>query len=62
MIVRDTGPGSLYTHSILNVVYQTYQEIEHEYGSIVNLTAEEIVAKLIQRRLNERVREKLLSD
>jgi hypothetical protein len=41
----------LYTHSILNVVYQTYQEIEHKYGSIRNLTPEESSAKLIQRGL-----------
>ena len=48
---EDIVPSSLYTHSILNVVYQTCQEIEHENGSILNLTAEEIVAKLIQRGL-----------
>jgi hypothetical protein len=41
----------LYTHSILNVVYQTHQEIEHKYGSIRNLTPEESCAKLIQRGL-----------
>jgi hypothetical protein len=45
---EDIVPSKLYTHSILNVVYQTYQEIEHKYGSIRNLTTEEIVAKLIQ--------------
>jgi hypothetical protein len=44
-------PSNLYTHSILNLVYQTYEEIEHNYGSILNLTAEEILAKLIQRGL-----------
>ena len=48
---EDILPSNLYTHSILNVVYQTYQEIEHKYGSILNLTTEEIVAKLIQRGL-----------
>ena len=42
---------NLYTHSILNLVYQTYQEIEHKYGSILNLTTEQIVAQLIQRGL-----------
>jgi hypothetical protein len=48
---EDILPSNLYTHSILNVVYQTYHEIEHKYGSILNLTTEEIVAKLIQRGL-----------
>ncbi|HEX3444406.1 MAG TPA: hypothetical protein VHS80_06785 [Chthoniobacterales bacterium] len=44
-------PSNLYTHSILNVVYQTYQEIEHKYGSILNLTTEEIVTQLSQQGL-----------
>ena len=48
----DILPSNLYTHSILNVVYQTYEEIEHKYGSILNLTSGEIVAKLIQRGLS----------
>ena len=48
---EDILPSNLYTYSILNVVYQTYQEIEHKYGSILNLTTEEIVAQLIQRGL-----------
>jgi len=48
---QDILPSNLYTHSILNLVYQTYQEIEHKYGSILNLTTEEIVAQLIQRGL-----------
>jgi len=48
---EDILPSNLYTHSILNVVYQTYQEVEHKYGSILNVTTEEIVAKLIQRGL-----------
>jgi len=48
---EDILPSNLYTHSILNVVYQTYQEIEHKYGSILNLTTEEIVTQLIQRGL-----------
>jgi hypothetical protein len=47
----DILPSNLYTHSILNVVYQTYQVIEHEHGSILNLTAEEIVAQLNQQGL-----------
>jgi hypothetical protein len=44
----DVLPSNLYTHSILNVVYQTYEEIEHEYGSILNLSAAEIVAQLVK--------------
>ena len=48
---EDILPSNLYTHSILNVVYQAYQEIQHKYGSIRNLTPEEVVAKLIQRGL-----------
>jgi hypothetical protein len=47
----DILPSNLYTHSILNVVYQTYEVIEHEHGSILNFTAEEIVAKLNQQGL-----------
>ena len=45
-------PSNLYTHSILNVVYQSYEEIQHKYGSILNLTTGEILAKLIQRGLS----------
>jgi len=48
---EDILPSNLYTHSILNLVYQTYQEIEHKYGSILNLTTKEMVAQLIQRGL-----------
>jgi hypothetical protein len=48
---EDILSSNLYTHSILNLVYQAYQEIQHKYGSIRNLTPEEIVAKLIQRGL-----------
>ena len=47
----DILPSNLYTHSILNVVYQTYEVIEHEHGSILNFTAEEIVAQLNQQGL-----------
>jgi len=47
----DILPSNLYTHSILNVVYQTHESIERKNGSILNLTAEEIVAQLIQRGL-----------
>jgi hypothetical protein len=48
---EDLLPSNLYTHSILNVVYLTYEAIERKYGSILNLTAEEIAAQLIQRKL-----------
>jgi hypothetical protein len=47
----DILPSNLYTHSILNVVYQTHEKIEHKYGSILNFTIEEIVAQLIQQGL-----------
>jgi len=47
----DILPSNLYTHSILNVVYQSYEEIEHERGSILSLNIEEIVQKLIQHGL-----------
>ena len=48
---EDILSSNLYTHSILNLVYETYAEIEHKYGSILNLTTEEIVAQLIKRGL-----------
>ena len=48
---EDILSSNLYTHSILNLVYQTYAEIEHKYGSILNLRTEEIVAQLIKRGL-----------
>jgi hypothetical protein len=47
----DILPSNLYTHSILNVVYQTHESIERKNGSILNLTAEQIVAQLIERGL-----------
>jgi hypothetical protein len=47
----DILPSNLYTHSILNVVYQTHETIERKHGSILNLTGEEIVAQLIERGL-----------
>jgi hypothetical protein len=37
---EDILPSNLYTHSILNVVYQTYEQIEHKYGSILKLTTD----------------------
>ena len=33
----DVFPSSLFTHSVLNIVYQTYLEIERDCGSILNL-------------------------
>jgi hypothetical protein len=48
---EDILPSNIYTHSILNVVYQTHQEIERTYGSILNLTTEKIVAQLMQKGL-----------
>ena len=47
----DILSSNLYAHSILNLVYQTYGEIEHKYGSILNLPTEEIVAQLLRRGL-----------
>jgi hypothetical protein len=44
-------PCNLYTHSILNVVYHTHQEIERTHGSILNLTTEQIVSQLIRQGL-----------
>jgi hypothetical protein len=46
-----TLPSNLYTHSILNLVYQTYEQIGKKNGSILNLTTDEIVAQLIQHGL-----------
>jgi hypothetical protein len=37
--LEDILSSNLFTQSILNLVYQTYEEIQHKYGSIVNLTA-----------------------
>jgi len=47
----DILPSNLYTYSILNVVYQTYQEIERDCGSILNLKADIVVQKLIDHSL-----------
>ena len=49
--LEDLVPSNLYAHSILNLVYETYEDIEHKYGSILNLTSEEIAAKLTQNGL-----------
>ena len=48
---EDLLPSNLYTHSILNLVYQTYEEIGKKNGSILNLTTDQIVARLIQHGL-----------
>jgi hypothetical protein len=44
-------PSNLYTHSILNLVYQTYEQIEKKNGSILYLTTDELVAQLIRHGL-----------
>ena len=49
--LEDILCSNVYTHSILNLVYQTYEEIQHKYGSILNLTSEEIVAQLVRNGL-----------
>jgi hypothetical protein len=48
---EDILPSHIYTHSILNVVYQTHQEIERTHGSILNLTTEKVVVLLVQKGL-----------
>jgi hypothetical protein len=48
---EDLLPSNLYTHSILNLVYQTYEQIGKKKGSILNLTTDKIVAQLIQHGL-----------
>jgi hypothetical protein len=48
---EDIMPSNLYAHSILNLVYETYEDIEHKYGSILNLTGDEIAVKLSQNGL-----------
>jgi hypothetical protein len=49
--LEDILSSNLFTHSILNLVYQSYEEIEHKYGSILNLSSQEIVAQLVQSGL-----------
>jgi len=49
--LEDILSSNVYTHSILNLVYQTYEKIQHKYGSILNLTSEEIVAQLVRNGL-----------
>jgi len=50
--LEDILSSNVYTHSILNLVYQTYEEIQHKYGSIHNLTSEKIVAQLVHNGLS----------
>jgi hypothetical protein len=47
----DLLPSNLFTHSVLNVVYESYLEIEREHGSILNLKPDAIVLKLIEHSL-----------
>jgi hypothetical protein len=47
----DLLPPNLFTHSVLNAVYETYLEIEHDYGSILNLKPHFIVQKLTEHSL-----------
>jgi hypothetical protein len=49
--LEDILCSNVYTHSILNLVYQTYEEIQCKYGSIFNLTTEGILTKLVQNGL-----------
>jgi hypothetical protein len=49
--LEDILSSNLYTHAILNLVYQTYEEIQHKYGSILNLTSDGIIAQLIRNGL-----------
>ena len=47
----DLLPSNLFTHSVLNVVYESYLEIERDYGSILNLKPDTVVRKLIEHSL-----------
>src|SRR5271157_5280106 len=47
----DIVSSNLYTHSILNVVYQTYEQIERDCGSILNLKSDTVVQKLTDHGL-----------
>jgi len=47
----DLVPANLFTHSVLNVVYETYLVIEHDHGSILNLKPNGIIQKLIEHSL-----------
>jgi hypothetical protein len=47
----DLLPSNLFTHSVLNVVCESYLEIEREHGSILNLKPDAIIRKLIEHNL-----------
>jgi hypothetical protein len=47
----DLLPSNLFTHSVLNVVYESYLEIERDHGSILNLKPDAVVQKLIEHSL-----------
>src|SRR5260370_32732831 len=47
----DLLPSNLFTQSVLNIVYESYLEIEREHGSILNLKPDAIVRKLIEHSL-----------
>jgi hypothetical protein len=47
----DLLPSNLFTHSVLNVVYETYLEIERDHGSILNLQPDVIIRNLIEHSL-----------
>ena len=47
----DLLPSNLFTHSVLNVVYESFLEIEREHGSILNLQPDAVVRKLIEHSL-----------
>ena len=47
----DLLPANLFTRSVLNLVYETYLEIERDHGSILNLKPDAIVQKLRERTL-----------
>jgi hypothetical protein len=47
----DLLPSNLITHSVLNIVYESYLEIEREHGSILNLKPDAIIRKLIEHSL-----------
>jgi hypothetical protein len=47
----DLLPANLFAHSVLNVVYETYLEIERHYGSILNLKPADLVQTLAEHSL-----------
>ena len=47
----DVLPSSLFTHSVLNIVYQTYLEIERDCGSILNLKPDAVIRELTEHGL-----------